>query len=242
MNTSVSFTLTSVAAPGDSLNYVITTPPVKGSLSGTPPNLTYTPTNGAQSLDQFQFTVDDGVYTSPPVPVNFALNIPTNPAPSVNFQTSATNGWLVAPTNLVLTATVSFQGGINQVRFYDGTNQLAFFHAPQTNSPFVFVWTNPPVGDHFLFARVGAIPEASGWSVPVSVSVLTGFPQLSIQSGNATNAAVTWSGNTNGFYLLRAADLSGPWSLCPQPPEFTNNSALVTVPATNQQFFRLRHP
>ncbi len=237
-NGAVSFTLTSVAAAGDPLHYKVTVPPAKGALAGTLPSLTFTPTNNPGGLDSLLYTVDDGIYTSGPVAVNFAFSNPSNPPPTLTFTTSAANGWILTPSNLVLTAIATAPGGINQVRFYNGNTQLAFL----THSPYVYTWTNPPVGEYSLSARAGANLEASTWSAPLTVVVLTNFPKLSIQPAKATNVNVTWSGNTNGFYLFTAPDPTGPWSLCSQPPLFTNNTGMVTMPATNRQCFRLLHP
>ena len=44
--------------------YTIVTPPAHGTLSGTAPNLTYTPDAGFVGLDAFTFTASDGKDTS----------------------------------------------------------------------------------------------------------------------------------------------------------------------------------
>ncbi|MEI7901852.1 MAG: DUF6288 domain-containing protein, partial [bacterium] len=48
----------------DTLTYTIVTPPAHGTLSGTPPNLTYTPAANYNGPDSFTFTVNDGTVTS----------------------------------------------------------------------------------------------------------------------------------------------------------------------------------
>src|SRR5262249_28623845 len=45
---------------GDNLTFAIVTQPGHGSLSGTAPNLTYTPANGYSGADSFTFRVNDG--------------------------------------------------------------------------------------------------------------------------------------------------------------------------------------
>ncbi len=42
-NTPTNFTLAGSDADGDALNFTVTVPPTFGTLSGTPPDLTYTP-------------------------------------------------------------------------------------------------------------------------------------------------------------------------------------------------------
>ncbi|HEX3856816.1 MAG TPA: Ig-like domain-containing protein [Verrucomicrobiae bacterium] len=49
-----------------------------GYLSGTPPNLTYTPTNG-EGVDSFQFTAGDGVFASPYPPATVNLYVVAGP-------------------------------------------------------------------------------------------------------------------------------------------------------------------
>jgi hypothetical protein len=44
--------------------YTVTSSPTNGTLTGTPPNLTYTPANGFEGMDSFQFTASDGVWTA----------------------------------------------------------------------------------------------------------------------------------------------------------------------------------
>lgn len=56
-------TITATDADGDALTYVVTVPPTKGTLSGTAPNLTYTPNANAFGLDAFEYTVSDGTVT-----------------------------------------------------------------------------------------------------------------------------------------------------------------------------------
>jgi alpha-tubulin suppressor-like RCC1 family protein len=64
-NTPLSITLTADPIDGDSLSgWTVVTPPVNGTLSGTAPNLTYTPLAGFLGSDSLTFTVSDGKNTS----------------------------------------------------------------------------------------------------------------------------------------------------------------------------------
>ncbi|HMQ01275.1 MAG TPA: Ig-like domain-containing protein, partial [Cyclobacteriaceae bacterium] len=49
---------------GDALTYIIVTPPSHGTLSGTAPNLTYTPEANYFGPDEFTFKVNDGEFDS----------------------------------------------------------------------------------------------------------------------------------------------------------------------------------
>ena len=87
-NTARAITLTGSDpnTPPLSLTYAVVTSPAHGSLSGTAPNLTYTPTTGYHGTDAFTFTVNNGVSTSSPATVTLtvAAGVPTANAQSVS--------------------------------------------------------------------------------------------------------------------------------------------------------------
>lgn len=58
---------------GDSLEFEIVSPPVSGVLSGSPPEVVYTPNADFVGIDQFDFTVDDGVEESSPAAVDITV-------------------------------------------------------------------------------------------------------------------------------------------------------------------------
>ncbi len=59
-DTAVDIALEATDADDDVLDYAVETPPSHGTLSGTAPDLTYTPDSGYSGADSFDFTVDDG--------------------------------------------------------------------------------------------------------------------------------------------------------------------------------------
>ena len=66
---STNLTLTGSDPDGDSLSYLVTSPPLFGSLNGTPPNLTYQPLTNYFGLDQFTFRANDRTTDSVPASV-----------------------------------------------------------------------------------------------------------------------------------------------------------------------------
>ena len=72
-NTSVNITLTASDADGDPLTYAIVNSPTNGTLTGTPPNVTYTPNANYVGADAFTFKANDGITDSPPALVS--LNV-----------------------------------------------------------------------------------------------------------------------------------------------------------------------
>jgi cellulose biosynthesis protein BcsQ len=73
---------------GDALTYSVVTKPSNGTLSGTEPNMTYTPSLNFNGLDSFTFRVSDGVSNSIPATVSLVVN-PADDTPVAN-DTSVT--------------------------------------------------------------------------------------------------------------------------------------------------------
>jgi hypothetical protein len=59
---------------GDALTYTITTPPTHGTLSGTAPNLTYTPAPNYSGPDSFAFKTSDGLLESAPATISITVH------------------------------------------------------------------------------------------------------------------------------------------------------------------------
>src|SRR5205823_2095314 len=55
----VAFTLAGTDPDGDPLQFQVTSPPAHGQLSGTPPNLIYTPASGVSGSDSFTYIASD---------------------------------------------------------------------------------------------------------------------------------------------------------------------------------------
>lgn len=77
--------LSGVDLEGDSLTFTVLTPPSKGQLAGSPPNLTYTPNLNFSGLDSFTFGISDGSLTSSAAAINLTIN-PVNDPPVANTQ------------------------------------------------------------------------------------------------------------------------------------------------------------
>ncbi len=75
-------------ADGDPLTYTVTAAPSHGTLTGTAPNLTYTPAADFNGADTITFTATDGVLTSAPAVVAITVT-PVNDAPLLSAQTIA---------------------------------------------------------------------------------------------------------------------------------------------------------
>ncbi len=78
---SVAVSLTGSDVDGDDLSYTVTNQPLNGVLTGTAPDLVYTPADDYNGGDSFTFVVNDGSVDSPAAVVNIAIN-PVNDAPT----------------------------------------------------------------------------------------------------------------------------------------------------------------
>jgi autotransporter-associated beta strand protein len=149
LNTAKAITLT---GSGGTLTYAVLTQPANGILTGTAPNLTYTPAANFNGTDSFTFLVNNGTGNSSPatVPISVAAGLPVTStwASAVSANMSAGASWVggtappaaglaygnlnFAPTG-TYTATHDLNNGfkLNQLNFSGtvtiaGTNTLSF--------------------------------------------------------------------------------------------------------------------
>jgi len=89
-DTALPVTLTGADPDEDSLTYSLTILPANGTLSGTPPNLIYTPFSNFSGTDAFGFEVSDGAATSGTAVVTIVI-LPVNDPPVASLQNVAVN-------------------------------------------------------------------------------------------------------------------------------------------------------
>jgi hypothetical protein len=87
-NNSVAITLDADSPDDKPLKYIVLSSPAHGTLSGTPPNLTYTPACNYDGTDSFTFTVDDGILDSTNATVSLLVDEPAQ------FAIEATNNYV----------------------------------------------------------------------------------------------------------------------------------------------------
>jgi chitodextrinase len=79
----LALSLTATDPENDALTFSIRRPPSHGTLTGTPPQLVYTPAPDFSGVDDFEFRVTDGTSTSRPGLVSLTVT-PVNDAPTVD--------------------------------------------------------------------------------------------------------------------------------------------------------------
>lgn len=111
LNAPVNITLAGSDADSDALSYVVTQP-AHGALSGTAPNLTYTPSNSYLGADSFTFIANDGALDSNTATVS--INV-TDTAPVSNSQAVSTH------FNVPVAITLGASDADNDVLTFTGT-------------------------------------------------------------------------------------------------------------------------
>jgi uncharacterized repeat protein (TIGR01451 family) len=88
----VAITLSGYTAGGNPLTYEILRQPYNGTLTGTPPDLTYTPADNFEGLDSLSFRVNDSTNISLPAEVLILVNTGTEAIPPAVLFTSPLDG------------------------------------------------------------------------------------------------------------------------------------------------------
>ena len=110
--TPVAVTLTASDADGNSLTYAVVAGPSNGTLSGTAPDLTYTPAAGYSGPDSFTYNANDGTDSSNTATVSITVTADTEPPPppaTGDLSVSPADGEAEIPvtTTVMITANAS---------------------------------------------------------------------------------------------------------------------------------------
>jgi VCBS repeat-containing protein len=92
-------TLTGSDADGDALTWSIQTPPEHGSLSGTAPDLVYTPDDDYFGPDSFTIRANDGTLDSEPAVVSISINPLNDPPNAIDDQITVNKGATATTVN-----------------------------------------------------------------------------------------------------------------------------------------------
>jgi hypothetical protein len=172
-DTAIEITLAASDPDNDPLTYTITLAPAKGTLSGTAPNLTYTPNAGETGWDQFQFTASDGVKTSLAATVN--INIVAAPVPPPTLTANAQSVTLDQDTSAQIALTGSHSAGaslIYQIVSWPAQGQLTGTGANRTYTPTPGYFGS----DSFTFRVTDGIHSSATATVSITVNEVVAPP------------------------------------------------------------------
>ena len=227
----------------DSLTYTIVTQPTHGILSGTTPNLTYTPAANYNGTDSFTFTVKDGAITSAATTVGLTIT-PVNDATVSN---SAATYASYTATTATLNGTLSCDEASYSVYAYWGTTDGGSTIAQWQNSALVGTRSNVTASAlsrsvtgltantryYFTFRAVSAAGELWASNVmnfgpsPAGDLLSFGLPK---QSSNISGLAVTWPVNAAAVITSLAPTYTlSPGATCNKASGSTQN---FTTPVT----------
>ncbi len=99
-DTPLAVTVTGSDPDGDPITFSVIATPLYGALSGTAPNLAYTPAANFNGADSFTFKVNDGTIDSAPAAVSVTVT-PVNDAPVANSQSVVTQQGVAVAVALV---------------------------------------------------------------------------------------------------------------------------------------------
>jgi uncharacterized protein (TIGR03437 family) len=221
--TSLPITLTGSDAAGLPLTFAIVTQPTNGSLSGTPPALTYTPQRGGN--DSFTFKVSNGIVESVPATVTITV---VNPVPILSSllpdSTTTINGTFelrVLGSRFVPGAVITFNGQAKQTNFITGTELTATINGSDIAQAGVaqVAVVNPSPG--------GGTSNEMTFLIRNPEPVLTGLnPSSALAGGSAFTLVITGSGFAPGSVVL--------WNGSPRETSFFGSSELgASIPASD---------
>ena len=100
-NTRESITLTGSDVDGDSLTYLVATPPTNGTLTGSGATLTYQPNQDYIGEDSFTFTVNDGQLASDQATVSITVNAANNAPQALDDSVTVEQNSIDNPVNVL---------------------------------------------------------------------------------------------------------------------------------------------
>lgn len=197
-DTGANIVLTGTDVDGDVLTFVALTQPTNGVLSGTAPNLAYTPNTNFAGTDYFTYEANDGTSNSTPAAVTLTIQ-PVNDAPFAADQSVTTDEDTATTITLTgsdvendaLTLAVVVQPAHGTLT--PGSGPSTFNYQPSTN------YSGP---DSFTFVANDSQTNSPTATISITVNPLNDAP-------TATPATVNTSEDASVAVTLAGADVDG---------------------------------
>ena len=193
-DTALSIILTATDADGDSLTYTTVSSPSNGSLSGTAPNLTYTPDPDFNGDDFFTFKANDGIADSDPATISIAV-VPVNDKPIADDQSVSTDE--NTELQITLTATDADGDSLTYTTVSSPSNGSLSGTAPN------LTYTPDPDfngDDFFTFKANDGIADSDPATISITVNAvsqgisITLIDPNTVESGGSVNVTITGTG------------------------------------------------
>lgn len=199
--------LTATDVDGDSLTYNIVTPPAHGNLSGTAPDVTYTPNANYYGLDSFTFKANDGTVDSNIATVTITVGA-VNDAPVAYDEAYYTNKNTALIVNVpgVLGNDCDVEGDLLSATLVSNVSHGTI--TLNANGSFIYTPSKRYTGkDSFTYYAEDGNASSNLATVIIGVNVdpyMINAPSNLIATFSGSNVTLKWadkSDNEEGFYI-----------------------------------------
>jgi hypothetical protein len=182
-NSPLSLTLSGSDPDNDMLLFQIVTSPGKGELSGTAPNLTYTPGAGATGTDSFAFTVSDGLMQSAPATITIQLA-------HVNHAPAAVGATVQTAQNTPVAIILSGNDSDGDSLTYQVATQPTMGQLSGNPPNLTYTPASSATGtDNFTFVASDGIAQSAAASVTIQIARINQAPTASSLTFQVTQTA-----------------------------------------------------
>lgn len=209
-DTALAITLTAIDPDEDPLSWAILTQPTNGSLTGSAPNLTYTPNPNFFGSDSFKFNVNDGTNDSNEATVSITVN-PINDPPVAVADTYTTDMDVV----LIIPAGTGVLANDSDI---DSTNLTAILVANATHGvlnlksdgSFVYKPDSSYIGtDTFTYRAFDGMYQSPVVTVTITIYALTNHPPVGVMDAYSVEFNTTLTVDALSGVLVNDSDPDG---------------------------------